>query len=94
LIGAPPELISAVHANLNPLDIQREEWLDEGIAYQFKLRGTPWLSGGEEGVYYRIKLLSLLDCLNKFGWKLYASIDMSKTHEGRDIDTWFFRRDI
>jgi hypothetical protein len=37
LIGIPPELIPAVQQSLNPADIQREEWLDEGIAYQFKL---------------------------------------------------------
>jgi hypothetical protein len=37
LIGAPPELIPEVQQSLDPSDIQREEWLDEGIAYQFKL---------------------------------------------------------
>jgi hypothetical protein len=37
LIGIPPELIPAVQQSLNPADIQREEWIDEGIAYQFKL---------------------------------------------------------
>ncbi len=37
LIGVPPELIPAIQQSLDPFDIQREEWLDEGIAYQFKL---------------------------------------------------------
>jgi hypothetical protein len=37
LIGAPPELIPAVQQSLGLSDIQREEWLDEGIVYQFKL---------------------------------------------------------
>ncbi len=52
------------------------------------------MAGKEEGIYSRIKLLSILDCLTAFGWKLYASIDMNKGQEGRDTDTWFFRRDI
>ncbi len=40
----------------------------------------------------RMKLLALLDCFTVFGWQLHASIDMSTGHEGRDTDTWFFRR--
>lgn len=64
------------------------------ISLFFYRRGNPWISSGEESIHSRIKLLSLLDCLSRFGWKLYASIDMSKGHEGRDTDTWFFRRDI
>lgn len=38
LIGAPPELITPVQESLDPDDIQREEWYEEGIAYQFKLQ--------------------------------------------------------
>ncbi len=66
----------------------------EILYFNYLRRGNPWIGGREEGIDSRIKLLSLLDCLTRFGWKLYASIDMSKGHEGRDTDTWFFRRDI
>ena len=37
LIGAPPELISAVQQALGLNSIQREEWVYSGKAYQFKL---------------------------------------------------------
>jgi hypothetical protein len=112
LICGPHELIPAVQRTLGQANIQREEWRDNGLAYQFKLydnffssfptlqfslyrRGNPWYSGGSEGINTRIKLLSLLDCLTTFGWKLYASIDISQggCHDS-DTDTWFFRRDV
>ncbi|CAF4235452.1 unnamed protein product, partial [Adineta steineri] len=60
--------------------IQREEWRDGGTAYQFKLRGNPWISNGEDAATTRLKLLSLLDYFNNFGWKLHASIVISQDH--------------
>ncbi|UJR08571.1 hypothetical protein I4U23_012830 [Adineta vaga] len=93
LISAPAELIPAVQKTLGQESIQREEWRDGGNAYQFKLRGNPWISNGEDATNTRLKLLSLLDCFVKYGWKLHASIDISQGHEGRDADSWFLRRD-
>ena len=37
LIGAPPELISAVQQTIGSNEIQREEWIYDRTAYQFKL---------------------------------------------------------
>jgi hypothetical protein len=37
LIGAPPELISSVHRAIGTNEIQREEWVYDQSAYQFKL---------------------------------------------------------
>ena len=37
MIGAPTELIEAVQQTLGQDSIQREEWRDDGAAYQFKL---------------------------------------------------------
>jgi hypothetical protein len=37
LIGAPPELISAVQQTLGASSIQSEEWVYSRTAYQFKL---------------------------------------------------------
>jgi hypothetical protein len=37
LIGAPPDLISAVQQTLGINEIQREEWIYAQTAYQFKL---------------------------------------------------------
>lgn len=51
------------------------------------------MAHGEEAITSRFILLSLLDCFSSFGWKLHASIDISQGHEGRDTDSWFFRRD-
>ncbi|CAF0781579.1 unnamed protein product [Rotaria sp. Silwood1] len=92
LIGAPNELIRAAQQTIGKDEIQREEWIYSETAYQFKLIGYPWEADGDEAVTSRIKLLALLDCFTSFGWQLHASIDMSIGHEGRDTDTWFFRR--
>ncbi|CAF0797145.1 unnamed protein product [Adineta steineri] len=92
LISAPPELISAVQQIIGTSEIQREEWVYSQTAYQFKLRGHPWLGSGEEAVTSRIKLLSLLDCFASYGWQLHATVDMSLGHDGSETDTWFFRR--
>ncbi|CAF1260632.1 unnamed protein product [Rotaria sp. Silwood1] len=92
LIGASHELIRAVQQTIDKDTIQREEWIYSETAYQFKLVGYPWEADGDEAVTSRIKLLALLDCFTSFGWQLYASIDMSIGFEGRDTDTWFFRR--
>ncbi|CAF0821383.1 unnamed protein product [Adineta ricciae] len=93
LINVPPELIPAVRQSLGQEIIQREEWRDGGHAYQFKLRGNPWISNGEDATNTRLRLLSLLDCFIQYGWVLHASIDISQGHEGRDVDSWFLRRD-
>ncbi|UJR08572.1 hypothetical protein I4U23_012831 [Adineta vaga] len=94
LICAPPELIPAVQQALGRGYIQREGWRDRGAAYQFKLRGTPWLSSSTEGIHCRMKLLALLDCFTAFGWKLYASVDISEGYKGQDTDSWFLRREL
>ncbi len=39
LIGAPSDLIPAVQKVFGQANIQREEWRDNGTAYQFKLYG-------------------------------------------------------
>ncbi|CAF0859540.1 unnamed protein product [Rotaria sp. Silwood1] len=94
LICVPHELIPLVQQTLGKAMIQREAWCDGGKVYQFKLHGNPWIGHKKEAIISRIKLLSLLDCFNTFGWKLYASIDISQGDEGRDTDSWVFRRDI
>jgi hypothetical protein len=40
LIYTPPELIPGVRQALGEANIQREEWRDDGAAYQFKLYDT------------------------------------------------------
>ncbi|CAF2862192.1 unnamed protein product [Rotaria sp. Silwood2] len=92
LIGAPHELIRATHQTIGTDSIQREERIYSEAAYQFKLVGFPWEADGDEAVTSRLMLLALLDCFTSFGWQLHASIDMSIGREGRDTDTWFFRR--
>ncbi|CAF0781545.1 unnamed protein product [Rotaria sp. Silwood1] len=87
LIGAPYELVHAVKQTIGADEIQREEWIYLVIAYQFKLRGYPWVNNGDEAGTCRMKLLALLDCFTSFGWQLHASIDMSIGYEGHDTDT-------
>ncbi|CAF1143061.1 unnamed protein product [Rotaria sordida] len=91
LIGAPENLIEPVQQTIGRANIQREEWRDNGAAYQLKLRGNPWWGSGDEAITTRVTLLALLDCFNSFGWELYASIDISG-ESGSDTDSWFFRQ--
>jgi hypothetical protein len=44
LIGAPPELISAVQQAIGVAEIQREEWIYNQTAYQFKMYETSFFS--------------------------------------------------
>ncbi|CAF4489893.1 unnamed protein product [Rotaria sp. Silwood2] len=94
LICVPHELIPLVQQTLGKTMIQQETWRDGGRVYQFKLHGQPWIGHGKEAIISQLKLLSLLDCLTKFGWKLYASIDISQGEDDKDTDSWFFRRDV
>jgi hypothetical protein len=47
-------------------------------AIEFKLKGNPWLSSGDEAVESRRLLSNLFNLLSRTGWHLYAVCDLSK----------------
>jgi len=96
LIGAPPELISAVQNLLRSMRfIQQEFWKERhNNAYEFKLNGYPWTASGEETMRTRLLLLKLVEVLETNGWSLYASIDQNNGTHGNnsdesETDSWY-----
>ncbi|KAK9343194.1 hypothetical protein V1522DRAFT_413927 [Lipomyces starkeyi] len=47
----------------------------KGSVFEIKFRGYPWRAYGTDTVQTRLILLTLLECLEQQGFKLYASID-------------------
>jgi len=59
---------------------------------EMKLAGTPWYPCGEEAVYSKLLLCQIIANFRTVGYKLYASVDISYGTEGRDLESWVFRR--
>lgn len=97
LIGAGQELLEAVGEMLKSMRLlQEEDWKDRSLgAWEFKIHGRPWIASGEQTMSTRLLLLRLLECLEKHGLSLYASIDQSQGQgEGTsETDSWYCVRD-
>ncbi|KAL1924635.1 uncharacterized protein VTP21DRAFT_4289 [Calcarisporiella thermophila] len=61
-------------------------------ALEFKLAGWPWFADGKETVEIRLLLVQILNELRKIGYKLYASVDISAGTDGKDLESWVFRK--
>ncbi|KAF9919708.1 hypothetical protein FBU30_010648 [Linnemannia zychae] len=61
---------------------------------EFRINGTPWYPSQGEDIRTRMMLAQLMANLRALGYKLYTSVDISSGvgRDGRDIDTWVFRR--
>ena len=46
--------------------------------YEFKLRGNPWLTSGEQAVHARILITKLLQCLLANGLTVVCALDASR----------------
>lgn len=49
-------------------------WVFNRTDIQFRM---PWSSSGDELIFIRIRLLTMLDSLNSLGWELHSSVDMT-----------------
>ena len=79
VISAPESLISAVRGTIQRhwrKGIQRE--LRYAESWEFKLKGTPWWTSGDEAVESRFLVLRLMEALQAYGWSPVASIDSSR----------------
>lgn len=70
--------------------IQNERVYNGSI--EFKLGGHPWYPDGSETVYGRMLLCQVIANIRAKGYKLYGSVDISQGHEGRDLESWIFRK--
>ncbi|OBT70087.1 hypothetical protein VE03_00423 [Pseudogymnoascus sp. 23342-1-I1] len=99
LIGADEMLIAAVREVLKSMRLlQEQSWKDRALgAWEFKIHGRPWAASGEQTMNTRLLMLRLLECLEKHGLSLYASIDQSRSQghgEGSsETDSWYCVRD-
>lgn len=62
-----------------------------GISYEFKLRGRPWSTSGEQAIRARQLLASIFGFLLQNGWALRVSSDLS--NRNRDRDTFYFKQE-
>ncbi|KAH8819135.1 hypothetical protein F5884DRAFT_3826 [Xylogone sp. PMI_703] len=92
LIGADPVLIAAFKTLLSSIrPLQDEGWKDKARnAFEFKIKGYPWLATGEETMSTRLLVLKMLETLEQHGWSLYASIDQNEASEdSSETDSWY-----
>ncbi|RFU27359.1 hypothetical protein B7463_g8987, partial [Scytalidium lignicola] len=96
LIGADATLIAAFKTMLTSMNLfQDEAWKDKAKnAFEFKIRGFPWLATGEETMRTRLLVLKMLETLEENGWSLYASIDQNEgSDSSSEADSWFCVRE-
>ncbi|KAG7548946.1 hypothetical protein FFLO_03151 [Filobasidium floriforme] len=92
LINLPPDLIQVARHTIVetwPKGIQKEGDF-EGCAWEFKLKGNPWLAQGDEAIPARRLLKSLIQAFERTGWGVYTACGLSK--EPGDKDTIFFHQ--
>lgn len=70
---------------------QSGKWTHD--SYEFKLKGWAWSEMGEKAVKGRRLLLKIVETLDRFGWRSYATIQKRGMEKARGLDTWFFVRE-
>ena len=73
-----------------PRGIQNEREYNGSL--ELKLAGNPWYPHGEDAVHSKLTLAQIIANFRSVGYKLYASVDISYGHEGRDLESWVFRK--
>ncbi|PGH00220.1 hypothetical protein GX51_05917 [Blastomyces parvus] len=88
LIDFPKPLCEAMVKALGD-KVQRTQSLES--SFEIKFHGYPWKASGTETVETRLILLKMLDCLEQFGFTLYASFnqDTNQSEQKTEADTWF-----
>lgn len=59
---------------------------------ELKLAGNPWYPTGDEAVHSKLLLAQIIANFRSVGYKLYASVDISYGTDGRDLESWVFRK--
>jgi hypothetical protein len=71
---------------------QSGEWNHD--SFEFKLKGYPWSAMGEKTVKVERLLLAVVEMLDRFGWRSYATVrQRSDSDDVRKADTWYFVRE-
>ncbi|KAK3379497.1 hypothetical protein B0T24DRAFT_158898 [Lasiosphaeria ovina] len=85
-------LISGLKKALEAMDcFQKGDWSYD--SFEFKLKGRPWLSQGEDVVKSRLLLLRIVETLDSSGWQSCCSVlQRTGNDDFRMADTWYFMR--
>ncbi|CAH0043707.1 unnamed protein product [Clonostachys solani] len=62
--------------------------------FEIKFQGFPWSPSGEDTVNTPVKLLQLLETMERFGFSLYSSLMTKNNLEGTDVDDIVMKRQI
>lgn len=90
LIGADRDLIGAFQGLLKSMNLYQSETWKETDAFEFKLRGYPWMPTGEATMSMRLLILRMLELLEMNGWSIYASVDQSNAAaNSSEADSWY-----
>ncbi|KAH8909742.1 hypothetical protein BR93DRAFT_415988 [Coniochaeta sp. PMI_546] len=86
-------LIQNLKQALTAIDyFQSGEWNHD--SFEFKLKGYPWSAMGEKTVKVERLLLAVVETLDRFGWRSYATVrQRSDSDDVRKADTWYFVRE-
>ena len=99
VISAPPEVAQVVRASIQ--NFWHRGLQQESLYYgepEFKLHGNPWTWKGTEAMQTRMFVGQMIGALDRAGWQVYASIDIStgrfvNNNDSRRkfMDSWILR---
>ena len=100
VISGPPEVAQVVRGSIQ--DFWHRGLQRQGFYHgepEFKLRGNPWTLGGIEAMQTRMFVGQMIEALDRAGWQVYASIDISTgrlsgnkdDHNYYFMDSWILR---
>jgi hypothetical protein len=98
LIGASVELIASFRDMLKSMELLQDEfWKEkENNAWEFKIKGRPWLFFGEDMVKGSLLLLKIVETLETHGWSSYSNTTLHLSVQSGVIsfsNGWFFVKD-
>ncbi|KAE9371070.1 hypothetical protein N431DRAFT_376444 [Stipitochalara longipes BDJ] len=98
LVGASTELIASFRDMLKNMELLQDEcWLEkENDAWEFKMKGRPWVFQGENMVKGCLLLLKIVDTLEMHGWNIYLDTRLHMPTQSGVFtisNGWFCKKD-
>lgn len=86
LISAPTEVISTIEGVINDFWHRglQDSKVKEGC-HQFKLKGNPWWTHGEETVESRFLIGNLIAKMKSIGWEVLGTLDVSRKLQDKSV---------
>ena len=86
LISAPAEVISVIEGVITDCWHRglQDTKVKEGC-HQFKLKGNPWWTHGEETVESRFLIANLIVKMKSIGWEVHGTLDVSRKLQDKSV---------